>query len=260
VTPIRTTVVGSLLLMSASLVLAACQCGPDADWTMSGQRLDAGVVDAGAPVVDAGVCSTVLLATVRDFKDDHPDFEKFLGAEQGIVMAALDLEHKPVHAAPGPTAVTSGPANFAQWYRNVTGVNLEFQVPLQLARVSSGRYAYDSSAFFPLDNQGFGNQGRPHNFHFTTEVHTSFTYRGGETFTFRGDDDVWVFVNRRLALDLGGVHGAEEGSIDFDAQAGALGLTVGQTYALDVFHAERHTTESNFRVETSIDCFFGAME
>ena len=72
--------------------------------------------------------------------------------------------------------------------------------------------------------------------------------------TFTGDDDVFVFVNGKLALDLGGVHGPEAGTVDFDAQAGDLGITTGNVYTLDVFHAERHTSMSNFRIETSIDC------
>jgi fibro-slime domain-containing protein len=55
-------------------------------------------------------------------------------------------------------------------------------------------------------------------------------------------------------LDLGGVHSAQQGTIDFDAQATQLGITRGNSYALDVFHAERHTTESNFRIETTIPC------
>lgn len=65
---------------------------------------------------------------------------------------------------------------------------------------------------------------------------------------------IFVFVNGKLALDLGGVHGPEDGTIDFDARAGALGITTGNVYTLDVFHAERHTSQSNFRIETSIDC------
>jgi len=80
------------------------------------------------------------------------------------------------------------------------------------------------------------------------EIHTTFTYQGGETFGFTGDDDLWVFIDDRLAIDLGGVHGAMSASVGLDT----LGLTVGNTYDFDLFFAERHTSASSFRIDTSI--------
>jgi fibro-slime domain-containing protein len=203
---------------------------------------------------DAGANCGQLIAIMRDFKDDHPDMEKTIATVKGLVKDDLGPDDKPVYAPPGPTAVTAGQASFDQWYRDVPGVNMRFSIPLPLAQVGPGMFMFADSAFFPLDNQGFGNQGRPHNFHFTTEIHATFKYRGGEHFTFTGDDDVFVFVNKKLAIDLGGVHAPQSATIDFDAQAAALGITKGNVYAFDAFHAERHTVMSNFRVETSIEC------
>lgn len=202
-------------------------------------------------------CEQTLKATVRDFSVDHPDFESFTGdvAYTGIVEPLLGPDEDPVYAAAGGTPQTTGPAEFAQWYSDVPNVNLSFAIGLDLEQSSPGVYSFASDAFFPIDGQGWENQGNPHNFHFTTEIHTTFVYKGGESFTFTGDDDLWLFINGHLALDLGGTHPPLSGTVDLDAQSAALGISPGQTYRMDIFHAERHTDQSNFRIDTSIECF-----
>jgi fibro-slime domain-containing protein len=217
--------------------------------------------DGAGPSADASdgtpVSCTQLAASVRDFRSDHPDFENATSTnDRGIAEPQLGTDKKPVYAHTGPTPTVSGRASFDQWFRDVPGVNMRFEETLPLVEGPAGTFTFDDQSFFPLDGKGWPSQEiYGHNFSFTTEIHTSFKYRGGERFQFNGDDDVLVFVNDRLALDLGGVHVAQDGTIDFDARASELGLQVGSVYSLAVFHAERHTDQSHFKMVTSIDCF-----
>jgi fibro-slime domain-containing protein len=196
-----------------------------------------------------------LSGTVRDFKyynasdpTTNPDFENVEGVDPGIVQSTLGVDGKPVYAGRMGNPTTHGKWYFDQWYRDVAGTNIAIPYTLTLAETSPGIYTYSNRLFFPIDGQGFGNQGASHNYSFTYELHTQFTYVPGQDFGFRGDDDVFVFINHQLVVDLGGVHPAQSASVDLDS----LGLTDGETYDFDFFFAERHTGASSMKIQTSI--------
>ena len=74
-------------------------------------------------------------------------------------------------------------------------------------------------------------------------------------FQFSGDDDLWVLIDGQLVLDIGGIHGAEEGTIDFSTGQVTvqgrqqtslmdLGITKGD-HTLSILYLERGSSLSN---------------
>jgi fibro-slime domain-containing protein len=204
-----------------------------------------------------GLPATIEIPIVyRDFKKTHPDFEVYSGsgATTGLVESVLGATSFPQFLSTTGSGqygqqITSA-TTYAQWWtEDPTIEKTIFDKKLTFTKDLTDAYVFDDSSFFPIDGLGWGNEGNSHNFHFTSELRYYFTYKGGEVLDFRGDDDVWVFVNGKLAVDLGGLHSATPGSVTLDAtKATELGLTVGGMYELDLFQAERHTNQSNYKL------------
>ena len=165
--------------------------------------------------IRTSAASISLNGTIRDFHYDgtsdaplagHVDFENVInGVEPGIVTGTLGLDGKPVYNTGNSAASVHGAGPFNQWYNDTPGVNLSSTYAITLNETSpgSGVYAYENSDFFPIDNQLGGNQGDPsHNYAFTYELHTSFTYQTGQVFDFSGDDAVWAYINKQLVIDV----------------------------------------------------------
>lgn len=237
------------------------------------------------PVVTANTtgdreCSDEIIGLVRDFKrgdpgheaEGHPDFQRFFNdvATPGLILDTL-VDLKPVYSGKGamgsigtPQMQMTSEADFLAWYNSdpEQKVNRTYEIYFSL-EPNNGVRTFESNAFFPLNGTGFGseppfevNAGLPdhqtfpeQNFHFTTEIHTKFNYRGGEVFSFKGDDDLWVFINNQLVIDLGGLHPQLEGQVALDS----LGLAPGTEYSLDLFHAERGMPSSNFRIDSTLE-------
>jgi fibro-slime domain-containing protein len=242
----------------------------------------------------------------RNAAGGHADFELSptagLGHYVGMVQDQLDSDGKPVMASTGYKVsaewrdnagrimnrpkpyinsvvgdvmgacsgvqggcLTTAP-NFAQWYRDVPGVNMSALVPLDLSRMTGTNvYIFDDqvdthyarlNGFFCVNGRLFdggngGAQGGNMNYDFTYTIDANFTYHRGQNqyFAFSGNDDIWVFIDGKLVVDLGGMHANLLQRIDLDR---LNWIVDGQDFNMKMFYAQRNRPYCNLHIETSM--------
>jgi len=274
----------SLNVPDADTPTPTTDAGPDGNTAtqcngkFTGYLRDFATAQADGTVLDSTAAPPIAVAVAGANYASSPDFEvadrrlhpatatgKRYGSDPGMVQAMLGADGTPVYAGSMQgTTTTTGPENFQTWFHDTPNVNMGQNVTLQFLRDPAkpndpNAYYFDSSTmgcgkpscpgFFPIDDQLLLNEGNAHNYHMTFELHLKFKYHAGEVFTFKGDDDIWVYIDGKLALDLGGIHNLVTGQVMLDS----LGLTDGQIYPLAFFWCERHVVGSNLRIETSLE-------
>ena len=90
---------------------------------------------------------------------------------------------------------------------------------------------------------------------YSMEGHGQFVFNAEDNlyFTFEGDDDVYLFINNKMVMDIGAAHSITTSTFNLNDYIKECGLKDGEMYDFDFYYMERHSYGANIRIETNID-------
>lgn len=211
-------------------------------WTPSLSDIGTRVVEVSATDLDGNQITnfiTINVSTaqyryvsgyIRDFQSTDLGFNKADG-DNGIplVLTTLDSSRKPIFnpAVTGTSTTIPGGAGFSNFFT---------KTPAEVFSINANNGASLDPNIFSYAASDFRGGDK----FFTYELHTYFTYSPGQVLHYSSSDDLWIFINGRLVVDLGGVHTAPRTfTLTADNVAAQQGWVPGMTYEMDVFYAHR---------------------
>lgn len=129
--------------------------------------------------------------------------------------------------------------------------------------VNSSSKTDNTYGFFPFNETAKACSASNYNYGFGAKLEFKFRLTDDGTvvgtdgkkdpikFNFSGDDDVWVYVDGNLALDVGGAHGKVTGQIDFSGEDIKKTATVSETKVSQGSSKEGEKTQSSFEIKGS---------